>query len=68
MSIRASRSSFYFFTTIIIASVISLVAGSYWFWTQGPSQGSKLAEVFEAGLVMDRLLDEKNINVQKVCP
>ncbi|PIP90049.1 MAG: hypothetical protein COW01_09210 [Bdellovibrionales bacterium CG12_big_fil_rev_8_21_14_0_65_38_15] len=62
MSIRASRSSFYFFTTIIIASVISLVAGSYWFWTQGPSQGSKLAEVFEAGLVMDRLLDEKNIN------
>ncbi len=62
MSIRASRSSFYFFSSIIIVTVMSLVAGTYWFWSQGPSQGSKLEEVFEAGLVMDRLMNNKTVN------
>mgnify|MGYP003645566364 CR=1 FL=1 len=62
MSTRTGKSVQFYYVSILFVTMLALVAGSWWFWSKGPSHGSKVAEVFEAGLMMDRLSDSKNIN------
>lgn len=60
-SARMGRTLQAFYATIIFSTMALLAAGTWWFWSQGPSHGSRVAEVYEAGLTMDRLSDTKQI-------
>lgn len=61
MSTRMGRSVQFFYVSLILTTMMALAAGSWWFWSKGPSHGSRVAEVFEAGLRMDRLSDAKSV-------
>lgn len=61
MSARLGRSLQIFYATVTLFAMVALALGSWWFWSQGPSHGSRVAEIYEAGLLMDRLSDVKSV-------
>lgn len=61
-SAHIGRSLQIFYATTILLVMSSLAAGAWWFWSQGPSHGSRVAEVYEAGMVLDRMSDPKSVD------
>src|SRR5690606_8979366 len=59
---RIGRSLQVFYASMILFTMAALVAGAWWFWSQGPSHGSRVAEVYETNMVLERLSESKTLN------